>query len=195
MWIWESWPHTILFSLRESCDRNAYFVLSLECLRNAWTDNSISSFANAMQTVPKTKFQRNALKRCYRKYSVCVFEFCEISGMWSLIAYNELMIHLYSLWNWYFQNRRWQKHESVFAMSKTETVEWLIYEIGWCERCERTGNYLFRFKLSVNPKYELRILGIAVLSCGSRSTILGLGDKLNAKCGTQQLSNTDITIQ
>lgn len=56
-------------------------------------------------------------------------------------------------------------------------------------------NYLFRFKLSVNPKYELRIFGIDVFNFGSCSTIFGFGDKLNPKFITQQLSRINITIQ
>lgn len=56
-------------------------------------------------------------------------------------------------------------------------------------------NYLFRFKLSEKPKYELRIFGMAVLSWGSRSTIFGFGDKLKAKFVTQQVSKIHITVQ
>lgn len=65
----------------------------------------------------------------------------------------------------------------------------------WTKWAKKKKNYLFRFKLSVNPKYELRIFGMAVFSCGSRSTIFGFGDKLNAKFVTQQLNKTTITIQ
>lgn len=41
--------------------------------------------------------------------------------------------------------------------------------------------YLFRLRFNENPKYELRIFGIPMLDAsGSRKTMFGLGDKLNA---------------
>lgn len=55
--------------------------------------------------------------------------------------------------------------------------------------------YLSLFKLSENPKYELRIFGIAVFICGSRSMTLGCGDKLNPEIVVaQQLNRINITI-
>lgn len=55
--------------------------------------------------------------------------------------------------------------------------------------------YLFCFKFKLNPKYELRILGIPtlVVDFGSWKTIFGFGDKLKALPLCTQSNNTNIT--
>lgn len=54
------------------------------------------------------------------------------------------------------------------------------YQNTWNRKVKFDPNYLFRFRLKVNPKYELRTFDIPKPISGSRKIKFGFGDKLNA---------------